>query len=277
MKTFILTTILALTIISTYAQDKIFRKNGQKLIVKIIEVGSTDIKYKPIDDPNGPVYVLERDRITKIEYENGRVEKFMTDLKDPEMYKDQLTKAFKINFMAPLLGYSEFSYEKSIGVGKSYELSLGIIGLGKSTQLNWYNNGVQQETHKNQFGLYAGAGYKFNKLPDFLFGRTRFSHIMQGSYAKPQFYFGNYSENIIAYKSGGQSVEKANTTFSAIEIEFGKQWVFGDKLLIDSFWGLGYGFDNKNDGSAYNYGVARLGNSPGVALSFGLRLGLLVK
>jgi len=277
MKNFMLTAILGLTIISTYAQDKIFRKNGQKLTVKIIEVGSSDIKYRPIDDPNGPIYVLERERIAKIEFENGRVEKFMTDLKDPEMYKDQLTQAIKINFMGPMLGYSEFTYEKSLGVGKSYELSLGIIGLGKSSRLTWYNNGLQQETHTNQFGLFAGAGYKFNKLPDFLFGRTHFTHIMQGSYAKPQFYLGTYSENGIAYKGNTQAVERTNTVFSAIEIEFGKQWVFGENILIDSFWGLGYGFDNKDDSAVFNYGVARLGKNPGISVTFGLRVGLLIK
>lgn len=52
-------------------------------------------------------------------------------------------------------------------------------------------------------------------------------------------------------------------------MELGKQWVFGDKFLIDGYWGLGYGFDNKksntqyyyDDAEAYNYANARLGKS----------------
>jgi hypothetical protein len=131
MKNLILPAILFFAVITTHAQDKILRKNGQKLTVKIIEVGSTDIRYKNLDDPDGPVYVLERDRISKIEFANGKVEKFMIDLKDPELYKDQKAKALKINFIAPLIGYSEFSYEKSVGVGKSYELSSVSLGLEK--------------------------------------------------------------------------------------------------------------------------------------------------
>jgi hypothetical protein len=282
MKNLILPAILFFSVTTTHAQDKILRKNGQKLTVKIIEVGSTDIRYKNLDDPDGPVYVLERDRISKIEFANGKVEKFMIDLKDPELYKDQKAQALKINFIAPLIGYSEFSYEKSVGVGKSYELSLGIIGLGKNSQLDWYNNGVQQ-TMKNQFGFFAGAGFKFNKLPDFIFGRSRQTHLMQGGYARPQIYLGNYSENMRVVKNNIPAVEKINTTFGAIMIEFGKQWVFGETLLIDCYWGLGYGFDNKYNNNGYDdvavnhYSMSRFGRSPGLGLSGGLRVGLLLK
>ncbi|MDB5211531.1 MAG: hypothetical protein JWQ30_2358, partial [Sediminibacterium sp.] len=274
MKNFILPAILFFAVITAHAQDKILRKNGQKLTVKVIEVGSTDIKYKTLDDPDGPVYVLERDRISKIEFANGKVEKFMIDLKDPELYKDQRAKALKINFMAPLIGYSEFSYEKNVGVGKSYELSFGIIGLGKSSQIDWYYNGAQ-ETKKNQFGFFAGGGFKFNKLPDFIFGRQRQTHLMQGGYAKPLVYLGNYSENMRISKNNIMSVEKRNISFGAIEIEFGQQWVMGNALLIDFYWGLGYAFDNKDNGlgaydiAVHHYSVSRIGTSPGLAVSGG--------
>lgn len=82
-----------LAVYITNAQDKIFRKNGQVVKAKIIEVGTTEIKYKLPDDLESPVYVLEKDRINKIQYENGKTEKFIVDLKDPEQYIGQLRKA----------------------------------------------------------------------------------------------------------------------------------------------------------------------------------------
>ena len=278
---------LFVLIISSSAQDKIYRKNGEVLKVKVLEVSSSEIKYKIFGDNDGPVYVLEKDRIKKIEYENGRVEKPTINLKDPEQYADQLNKALKINFLSPLLGFTQISYEKSTGVGKSYELSLAVIGAGKNRLLDFYDYNSIRSERKNQFGFAIGGGYKFSKLPDFLFGRTRFTHLMQGAYAKPVVYIGNYSENRVAYKNNNQYVvERQNVTFGALEVELGKQWVFGDKFLIDIYTGLGWGADNKksdgdlffdNDTEAYNYLNQRLGKSPGLSLNAGLKLGLLIK
>ena len=252
MKKFLLLILCTVAILTTKAQDKIFRKNGQTVKAKIIEIGTSDIKYKMFGEPESPVYVLEKDRIVKVQYEDGRIEKFTTDIKDPEQYIGQLGKAIKVDFFGPLLGYTQVTYEKSTGVGKSYEVTLGIIGAGKNQRLEYYYNNLVI-TKRNQFGLFAAAGYKFNKLPDFLFGKSRFTHIMQGAYAKPILYAGNYSENRIVYKGNNQAVaERKNITFGALQFELGKQWVFGDKFLLDLYWGLGYGFDNKKGDNNYN-------------------------
>jgi hypothetical protein len=267
------------------AQDKIYRKNGQLVKAKVIEVGTSDIKYKLYNEAESPVYVLEKDRINRIEYENGTVEKFTPNIKDPEQYTGQLKKALKVDFLGPLIGYSQISFEKSTGIGKAYEITLGIIGAGKNQRLDYYyfTNNIQLE-RRNQFGFSASFGYKFNKWPDFLFGRTRLTHLMQGSYAKPIVYIGNYKEDRLVYKANNQYVvERPSITFAALQIELGKQWVFGEKFLIDTYWGLGYGFDNKkfdgvyDDNAAFNYINARAGSSPGFSITYGIKLGWLIK
>jgi hypothetical protein len=281
-------TLLSLLIITVSchisAQDKLYRKNGQVLNVKIIEVGTSEVKYKIPDNTESPVYVLEKDRIIRIEYENGKVEKFTPNLKDPEQYAGQLKKAIKVDFLGPLIGYSQISFEKSTGVGKSYEITLGIIGAGKNQRVdyNYYNIQLQK---RSQFGFSTSFGYKFNKWPDFLFGRTRLNHLMQGSYAKPNVYFGNYKEDRLIDKGNNQyEVGRPGITFAALQIELGKQWVFGDKFLMDLYWGLGYGVDNKksdsifdDDSSAFNYINSRAGHSPGLSLTYGLKVGWLIK
>lgn len=268
-----------------HAQDKIYRKNGQVIKAKVLEIGTDEIRYKLNDTTSSLVYVLEKDRINKIEFENGRVEKFVADLKDPEQYQDQRKHGIKVDFIGPLLGYTQISYEKSLGVGKGYEISLGIIGAGKNQVIDYYSSSIRSEK-RNQFGLSGSFGYKFSKLPDFLFGRTRFTHLMQGSYAKPIVYLGNYSENRIVYKANYQQVlERQNITFGALQVELGKQWVFGDMMLLDTYWGFGYGFDNKkatddyvyDDASSYNYINSRVGRSPGLSFTFGIKVGLLLK
>lgn len=295
---FLMILLLAVISISVKAQDKIYRKNGKILEVKLIEIGTTDIKYKNLNDPDGPIYVLETDRVKKIVTADGKVQVFSDNLKDKESYEGQLTKAIKVNFFSPLYGYFEFGYEKSTGVGKSYEVSVGIIGLGKSEPLYLYDNYStnSKNVKRGQAGGFISAGYKFNKLPDFIFfGKTRMSHLMQGTYFKPTVYVGHYKENIIISKSSiAQSViSKQNVTFGALQLELGKQRVFGEKFILDTYFGIGYGFDNKkdtyqyentnnsyqyyNDNSAFNYANSRLGNSPSLSVTFGLKLGLLIK
>ena len=281
--------------VAANAQDKITKHSGEVILCKIIEVGSSEIKYIPTDNPTGPMYTIEKDKVAKIEFGNGKKEKInntSADWRDPELYSQQLRKAIKINFFSPLYGYTEITYEKSTSVGRSFEVSLGIIGAGKSESLNYsfYNNTTNSYTYttdkRGQFGLFASYGYKFNKLPNFLFGKTKMSHLMQGSYVKPVVYLGNYSENTLSYKSGANTayvLDRKNTTFGALQIEFGKQWVYGDKFLIDVYYGLGYGFDNKNsnnyfdDSEAFNYANQRVGKSPGLSFTYGIRIGLLIK
>jgi hypothetical protein len=72
-----------------------------------------------------------------------------------------------------------------------------------------------------------------------------------------------------------------------VQLEAGKQWVFSDKILLDIFSGLGYAFDNKKDSygydsyydntTAFNYANSRLGRSPGLGFTFGIKVGLLIK
>ncbi|MDP1764568.1 MAG: hypothetical protein Q8L07_11870 [Sediminibacterium sp.] len=276
---------------SVVAQDKIIKKNDSTILCKIKEVGTDEIKYLQWDDLAGPLFSIERIQVKGILFESGKEQKNiskMDPLRNPENYIGQSTRAVKFDFMAPLLGFSHFTYEKSTGIGKSYELSIGIIGLGKNILLdNYYYGSNSVSAKKNQVGLFLGVGYKFNKLPNFIFGRSRFTHIMQGSYVKPIFYIGDYSENgLLGDTNGRYQNKRSNIFFGALQLELGKQWVFVDQFLIDSFWGLGYGFDNKsrsgnyytdNSSSAYNYANSRLGKSPAFSLSFGLRFGVLLK
>ncbi|MGC4099887.1 hypothetical protein [Ferruginibacter sp.] len=247
-KIIVVITLLIFCCQITKAQDKIYRKNGKVIEAKVLEIGPAEIKYREFNDPDGPVYILETDRIKKIVFADGRTQTFQDDFKDIEAYEGQARKAVKINFFSPLYGFTELGYEKNLGVGKSMEFSVGIIGLGKTEQLSYYNSQLQN-VKRNQAGAFVSGGYKFGKLPDFIFfGRSRMSHLMQGTYIKPVIYLGHYSENMVTEKTGSvYEVSKQKVTFCALQIEVGRQWVFGNKLVLDLYEGLGYGFDNKKE------------------------------
>lgn len=294
MKTQIAFIILfCLLSLASFSQDKIYRNNGQIIDAKVIEIGSSEVKYKMFNNQDGPIYVLEADRIKKIVFENGTVQTFQDNIRDPERYAGQRNKAIKVNFFSPLYGYTEIGFEKNVSLGKGYEVSLGILGAGKSGTLFFYNNQLG-EVKRSPRGAFISAGYKFGKLPDFIFfGRTKATHLMQGTYVKPLVYLGAYSENIIVEKSNSVSeVDRQNVTFGALQLELGKQWVLGETILLDIYSGLGFGFDNKknsyvyynngftyrdDDFGAFNYANARAGRTPGLSFTFGVKLGMLLK
>jgi hypothetical protein len=40
------------------AQDTLTMRSGENIIVKIIEVGSNEVKYKKIENLNGPIFAI---------------------------------------------------------------------------------------------------------------------------------------------------------------------------------------------------------------------------
>lgn len=70
MKKFFLLSLLLVSI-SVHAQDVIVQKNGSTIISKILEVGTTEIKYKRYSNPDGPVFSISKSDVVSINYENG--------------------------------------------------------------------------------------------------------------------------------------------------------------------------------------------------------------
>lgn len=75
----ILQSIFAMLLVGTLAvsaQDKIYKKGGEVIEAKVIEVGSNEIKYRIFTDQSGPLYTLQKQQLIKIVYENGRLENY---------------------------------------------------------------------------------------------------------------------------------------------------------------------------------------------------------
>jgi hypothetical protein len=286
---------LALISFASFSQDKIYKKGGEVIEAKITEVGTSEIKYTIWKDTQGPAYTIEKDRVIKVVYQNGRTEMYRTSLKDPELYADQAKHALKINFLSPLRGYTQINYEKNMKPGRSYELALGIIGLGKKQELINYNfssTSQRPTVYREQGGLFVGGGYKFSKMPDYLSGKDRYSHVMQGTYVKPELLMGVYGQNFQIRNSNGNgsTIDKKTVVFSSLLINLGKQWILGDKLVIDVYGGLGYAIDNLNkiyysteDGNyredfiGDHFGVITGGSDSGIGFTGGFKVGFLIK
>jgi len=60
----------------TYSQDLIIKKTGDELQAKVIELTSTEVKYKRFDNLDGPIVSILKSDVFIIKYENGSKEVF---------------------------------------------------------------------------------------------------------------------------------------------------------------------------------------------------------
>lgn len=61
---------------NSFAQDVIITRDAKKYEANVTEIGVFVVKYKLTAEENGPTYVLPKDKIAAITYQNGRVETF---------------------------------------------------------------------------------------------------------------------------------------------------------------------------------------------------------
>lgn len=61
---------------TAFSQDVILKKDNTTVLSKVLEVTSTEIKYKKWTNQDGPTYSINRTEVTRINYQNGEVDKF---------------------------------------------------------------------------------------------------------------------------------------------------------------------------------------------------------
>jgi hypothetical protein len=57
-----------------FAQDILYLLSGDEIETKLTEISSSELKYKRIDNLDGPVFVIERSKVFKVKYSNGQSE-----------------------------------------------------------------------------------------------------------------------------------------------------------------------------------------------------------
>ena len=253
------------------AQDRIIKTDNDTIVCKVKEVLTDEVKYILPKTSSDILFGIDKNDILKIILENGKELIFSHSLYGAKTYENQKQHAIKVDFLAPLTGNMSFSYEKLIRPSRSWEVSLGIIGLGVD------NN------DENPQGAFAKFGMKFIKSPDFYLKGMRYAHILKGTYVKPEIAFSIYSHDpdyyYYYYEYGSSSDNKNRKTnwAAALNIIVGKQYIFNDIFLLDMFFGLGYGFSKDNDNESYHYGFSGGNSDTPLTITAGLKIGILLK
>jgi len=75
----VLTSIFTFTL--CFSQDIITKKTSEDIQAKVLEVSTTEIKYKKSDNPNGPIFTILKSEVLMVRYENGTKDIFNEEKK----------------------------------------------------------------------------------------------------------------------------------------------------------------------------------------------------
>jgi len=194
-----------------------------------------------------PVMVERKDRIRRIILSNGTVMKFAeSEFEDATNYENQRKMAIKLDLFSVLSGTTSIAFEQSIKPGSSWEVGIGMIGLGSNPS-----------SLPVRSGAFFRGGFKFINTPDYYLKGMRYTHILKGAYIRPELAIhvfdqssstieGKYNSSTFTYNYY-QTESKDRFSGSALMLNFGKQWVFSDIFLVDVFVGGGIGLGNKSN------------------------------
>ncbi len=261
----LLSLLLIIGMNAIQAQDKITLKNGETLLVKVVEFGVEDVKYRMYEAPDdAPIYAKEKYRIQKVQLQSGEEFSYALDaILDPVNYEGQKRHALKFGFLSPFNNIIALGYERSIRPGRSMELGLGYIGAGF---------GINSEGAR---GATMNAGWKFINIGDNPTMGGRYAHLLKGSYIKPELIFTAYSADYTVWDWPNPITTERQSFFAAaLLLNFGKQWVFDDIFLVDVFLGVGYGYHSE---SINRYGFFGGEQNLPIVVNGGIRVGLLIQ
>lgn len=140
MKKIIVISCAIMACMTLSAQDIIITNDAKKIDAKILEVYTSEVRYKELDNLDGPIFILRADEINSIIYANGKVVLYNKDNEDKEVIevarnKKEAEAIAKANNFGNLWGKTT---EMSVDSGTVGEERKGNpVGVGSSGSGSW--------------------------------------------------------------------------------------------------------------------------------------------
>jgi TM2 domain-containing membrane protein YozV len=144
MKKIHLSFLFAISILTVYGQDYIIKKDGGEIQAKVLEVGTSEIKYKQYNNQDGPVIAIRNIDVVMIRYQNGTnhiIQSSPTNYSSNQSYQSNNNSAVPLRYQGvsrrePYLavlfsglfpGGGQY-YNKQVGKGVAASV-IGVTGL----------------------------------------------------------------------------------------------------------------------------------------------------
>jgi hypothetical protein len=135
LRAFLLSIVALALSVSSIAQDKIYKRNGDIIDAKINSVGTKTVVYQRYDNQTGPEYTILKVDVEKIVYQNGSKDEF--DMaprhRHPHVHgntNDDPEPIKKLRYRPNVLAVAPLQIsENGLGFGVSYERALDRKGI----------------------------------------------------------------------------------------------------------------------------------------------------
>lgn len=228
-------------------EDIIVKKDGSTLKVKIVEMGSEEVKYKIYTNPDGPTLSVKKKEVQTVKIEGQVVYEYK---EDPYSISNNAildkNSNLKFHFFSPLYRHLAFTYEWMIKPGFNWETGIGIIGPGIKPKYNGYARDPQG------FFLRAGSKFLLGSSLDIEVDGGRYAHPLKGRYFKSELILSAMSVTTTrdtGYYGNGWGVGQHSYTEKyqalAVNLVYGRQYIFGNTITASYYIGMGYAFESK--------------------------------
>jgi hypothetical protein len=202
-----------------FAQDVLTKKNGEDILAKVLEVNTTEIKYKKSENPNGPTFTILKSEVLLIRYENGT--------------KDVFNEPQKVSSQPESVIENPISFKKNEIKGNALALILGSLAVTYERILN--------EESAVGFALNVPAN---NYVFDINYTATAYYRYYFGDKPAAGFFgeaFGmlNSVDDYVYDDNFNYGYERKNLTDFAIGVGLGGKWVTKKGLVLELNAGIG--------------------------------------
>lgn len=126
MKRILFTMMLFASTLSASAQDVIVKKDGSTILSKVIEIGTTEVKYKKWNNQNGPNYTIAKSDVQAINYENGEKETFGNEVGSQPQQQFNYTD-YQSQMAESMAASNRLQREKLLSSAKSWNKAGGWV------------------------------------------------------------------------------------------------------------------------------------------------------
>ena len=144
---------------SVYAQDIITFRNGDEIRARVLEISSSEIRYKRFDNLEGPTIVVPRNDVFFINYENGKRET-ITSLSEPSGVATNVVQTETRQNQPNTARAERVRREPNVRISRN---TPNIETVRNNNEFSGYSFGVLVGTADEDILLGLNATYNFNR------------------------------------------------------------------------------------------------------------------
>lgn len=255
------TTLLLLCFFYTFSQDIIVKRDSSKVISKLLEINSQEIKYNRFDNLEGPIYVISKNDAAYVIYSNGLKEIFnilnkpeITQVDSFYLAKAILWKGDSVvakKYKEPKLrDYININFDAGIVINDNYankprsnNITLGSPGSPE------YETYSVSKNKQMEYGYSIGFNFLAGKSPyvKHLIGINYLKATGEFIYNHSLSYYDNQTQTSLEYN------KKATyrSTVHFVNFQTGIRFVIYKKLCLDNTISVNIPFKTINKVNGY--------------------------